>query len=324
MLDIKSHPKVSICIPAYKQTKFLAQTLDSIYLQDFKDYEIIVTDDSPDDSVETLIRSYDFGDKLKYIKNKVQKGSPANWNEAIKHSNGEYIKIMHHDDWFTNDKSLQEFVSLLDNNPLADFAFSGCYNYIGERKNHHFVEYKNIEKLKTDPYILLLGNIIGAPSVTIHRRSVLSRYDESLKWLVDLDFYIQLIKQNQNFGFSIEPLVSICSMGDHQVTNECVHNRNIEIPEYVYVYQKLLNHQSTLNKEQKENILNLFFKYRITKISELENLPLKSKIPKEIKTLFGLGLKIRMGIKLFRYSISHSTFSRQLKRIIKSFIIPVK
>jgi cellulose synthase/poly-beta-1,6-N-acetylglucosamine synthase-like glycosyltransferase len=41
-----STPRVSICIPAYEQPDYLKVTLDSIIMQDFDDYEIVITDDS--------------------------------------------------------------------------------------------------------------------------------------------------------------------------------------------------------------------------------------------------------------------------------------
>ncbi len=47
--------KVSICIPAYKQVSFLRKCLESVLMQDFTDYELIITDDSPDDSVKQLV-----------------------------------------------------------------------------------------------------------------------------------------------------------------------------------------------------------------------------------------------------------------------------
>ena len=82
-------PKVSICIPTYKQVDYLRKTLDSVLLQDFHDYELIISDDSSDDSVENLLREFDFKGKLNYFRNSVALGSPANWNYSIKQAKGE-------------------------------------------------------------------------------------------------------------------------------------------------------------------------------------------------------------------------------------------
>ena len=46
--------KVSICVPAYKNPVGVERLLESIKVQSFTDYEVVVTDDSPDGSVEEL------------------------------------------------------------------------------------------------------------------------------------------------------------------------------------------------------------------------------------------------------------------------------
>ena len=104
--------KVSICVPTFRQTKYLQKTLKSIGNQTFQDYEIILTDDTPDDAVKNLIETFNFHNRLKYFKNKEKLGSPENWNEAVRRARGEYIKIMHHDDWFVDENSLEKFVKI--------------------------------------------------------------------------------------------------------------------------------------------------------------------------------------------------------------------
>src|SRR5688572_6037089 len=109
--------KVSICIPAYKNASALAKCLNSILCQSFSDFEIIITDDTRDDTIKNLVQNIDFGNKkFIYKHNPVQLGSPENWNAAIKLAGGEYIKVLHHDDWFTDEHSLKVFVDLLENN----------------------------------------------------------------------------------------------------------------------------------------------------------------------------------------------------------------
>ena len=61
-------PKVSICIPVYKQVECLHRALNSIRDQTFQDYEIIVTDDTPDDSIKNMMENFNFGNRLKYFK----------------------------------------------------------------------------------------------------------------------------------------------------------------------------------------------------------------------------------------------------------------
>src|ERR1035437_5752376 len=123
-------PIISICVPAYKQTEFLKKNLDSIVIQTFTDYEVIITDDTADDSVEKLVNEYrnKFGIKLHYYKNVPALGSPKNWNAGITHASGTWIKIMHHDDWFADKDSLQKFTDATAQDK-SGFIFSEAFSY---------------------------------------------------------------------------------------------------------------------------------------------------------------------------------------------------
>ena len=116
--------KVSICVPAYKNPVGVERLLESIKVQSFTDYEVVVTDDSPDGSVEEVVRRAEVPG-IVYVRNAVRKGATGNWNEAVRHASGEYIKIMHHDDWFTDRDCLARFVEMLEEHPEADLAFCG-------------------------------------------------------------------------------------------------------------------------------------------------------------------------------------------------------
>lgn len=113
--------KVSICIPAYNNEVSLKRCLDSVLIQDFEDYEIVITDDSPSNVIAQLVSGYN-NSKIHYYKNTENLGSPENWNRALSLAKGEYIKIIHHDDWFSSNDSLDKFVALLDTNPTFLFC----------------------------------------------------------------------------------------------------------------------------------------------------------------------------------------------------------
>ena len=51
-------PFISICIPAYKRVNYLKRLLESVAIQTFNDYEVIITDDSDDNSVRELADQY--------------------------------------------------------------------------------------------------------------------------------------------------------------------------------------------------------------------------------------------------------------------------
>ena len=83
---------ISICIPAYKHVDYLKRLLDSIAIQTFKDFEVIITDDSPGNEVEQFCLQYQSLLPIKYIKNNTSLGSPGNWNACISNASGQWIK----------------------------------------------------------------------------------------------------------------------------------------------------------------------------------------------------------------------------------------
>ncbi len=275
-------PKVSICIPTYKQVDYLRKTLNSVLAQDFHDYELIITDDSSDDSVENLLKEFDFKGKLKYYRNTVSLGSPANWNYSLKQASGDYLKILHHDDFFTSENSLSKFVKFLDNNPSASFAFSGTVIdlILLKTKKIHSCSNKQFSKMLKQPDRLFFSNYIGAPSATIIRKDSLLMFDESMKWLVDVDWYMQLIFQNPNVIFSKEPLICTVHGGEGQVTQAVYTDKEVQVKEHVYLFEKLADKKGNLKKYSLLFQL-LFHKYGVRDLTQLKSIcsvPAKSEI----------------------------------------------
>ena len=238
-------PRVSICIPAYKQPESLKTLLDSISTQNFNDYEIIITDDSPDNILENIIAEFEPKEKLRYIKNKRRLNSPENWNESMRHAKGEYVKIIHHDDSFANEYSLARYVEMLDKNPKSNFAFSSSISLKSDKTVAFiFEQTKNqLTNLKNNPDYLFKGNVIGAPSTTIFRNGMNMWFDQEMRWLVDIDFYIRMLRQTGgSYVYSSEPLVRIGGDMDKRITSEYIGNKEAEIKEYLYLYRKLAGH----------------------------------------------------------------------------------
>ena len=233
------NPKVSICIPAYRRPASLLRAVESVLAQCYDDYEVIITDDSPDDSVAIALGIYKSDDRIKYYKNAVTLGSPGNWNEAINKASGEYIKILHHDDWFFSENSLSEFVAMLENSKSADFAFcsSSACDSEGDFKFIHTPSDYQLSMLIKFYKNVFPYNFIGSPSATIFRRNN-NKFDQNLKWVVDMDFYMNLLKDNSNFVFNSKTLVNIDAGEENKVTTACLADKNLQIYEWIYLYKK--------------------------------------------------------------------------------------
>ena len=243
--------KVSICVPTYENAEGVKRLIDSILMQSYKDLEIIISDDSKTDIIETIVQEYE-DDRIKYFRHVNEGSSTANWNNAIRKSKGEYIKVMHHDDWFTTETALNEFVKMLEDNPQAVLAFSGS-RQVGQKVYDRCMNEEQEDCLRKDYRYVFCHNKIGAPSATIFRNDG-KCFDEKLKWLVDSEFYMRILETDKQFVFTREPLVSI-GIADTQVTNSCINNKCLLLREYTYVYSKLGLSKSKMCKKKLYTVL---------------------------------------------------------------------
>lgn len=231
-------PFISICIPAYQRPQYLKRLLDSISIQNFRDYEVVITDDSPDDTIKKLCSDFAYLPKLRYHKNERALGTPANWNAAIALAKGKWIKLMHDDDWFFDADSLQQFAEYAQKNE-GSFIFSAFVNHFEttDKESLSFANSIRLKALKKHPASIVSKNIIGHPSTTLYPNDGKGFYDENLKWLVDLEMYIRRL-QIIPFVYIPKTLVKL-GMSSSQVTAQVKMVPTVEIPEHLYFINKI-------------------------------------------------------------------------------------
>jgi glycosyltransferase involved in cell wall biosynthesis len=232
-----SDPYISICIPAYKNVQYLQRLLQSISIQTFKDFEVIITDDSPNDDVEQLVEKYQ-NLKIEYHKNNPAHGMPCNWNYAISKAKGEWIKIMHDDDWFSSPDSLKKFsdATLNSSKSFIFSAYKDVHTHSSKEVNEFFEPSKKV-LLDEDPLNLFSLNVIGHPSTVMHKKDTAIVYDPQFKWVVDIDFYIRYLQKYPGYEHIPEMLVNI-GIDENQLSAQYYKNPKVEIPEYFKMLNK--------------------------------------------------------------------------------------
>lgn len=234
--------KVSICIPTYNSPETLKRLMDSVFCQSFTDYEVVVSDDSSNDEVEKVVKSYS-DNRVSFYHNEKPLGTPENWNNAVRKSRGEFVKIMHHDDWFVNKDALQVMVDTMEKQG-TDFVFCQC---VGSGANH-----PSEEAVKSHKEVLprlLVFNVIGAPSVTMYKKTGLM-FDSKIKYYVDVDFYIAYLSTHKCFYIPQE-LVGIGTT-PVRVTDQVVEDRSFVYGEFQYAFLKLWNDERWSKKDLSE------------------------------------------------------------------------
>ena len=110
-------------MPIYKTPEtYLREAIESILNQSYRDFELLILDDCPEDNREQIVKSY-VDKRIKYFQNEKNLGITPSRNKLIALAKGEYLAIFDHDDISLPDR-LAKQAAVLDNNP--DIGVVGC------------------------------------------------------------------------------------------------------------------------------------------------------------------------------------------------------
>jgi glycosyltransferase involved in cell wall biosynthesis len=138
---VEEAPRVSIGLPVYNAERWLAESLDSLLAQTFRDFELIICDNASTDDTETICRRYAEEDsRIRYSRNVQNIGGMRNATLAFQQSRGEYFRWAAHDDR-CEPTLLEQLVEELDLRPdvVAVVSPSIAIDHRGEPLPDFFV-----------------------------------------------------------------------------------------------------------------------------------------------------------------------------------------
>lgn len=89
--------KISVVMPAFNSSKYISAAIDSVLIQSYQDFEIVVVDDGSTDDTADVVKSYLSDSRIKYIVQENQ-GPGAARNRGMQLSSGDYICFLDSDD----------------------------------------------------------------------------------------------------------------------------------------------------------------------------------------------------------------------------------
>lgn len=190
----RSHPVVSVVIPAYNAENFLSRTLQSVARQTYRDFEIIVVDDGSRDNTVAVARAFlaESGCNGQCIVQENRKIAGAR-NTGIRASRGSFIALLDHDDLWDSDK-LEKTMNAFRLWPDVDLI---CHN---ERilQDGRTVRITHNHRGGHTTYVdlLLKGNTLS-PSAVVFREKLFEEtqgFDEnpSFNTVEDYDFWLRV------------------------------------------------------------------------------------------------------------------------------------
>lgn len=111
------NPKVSIVIPVYNGSNYLAEAIDSALRQTYKNIEIVVVNDGSRDEGATEKLALSYGDKIQYF-SKTNGGVATALNYGIEKMTGDYFSWLSHDDLYKENKVEEQVKALTKPNQI--------------------------------------------------------------------------------------------------------------------------------------------------------------------------------------------------------------
>ena len=217
-------PLISIVIPAYNASNYLACAIDSALAQTYPNVEIIVVNDGSKDDGATRAVALSYGDRIRYFE-KENGGSSSALNTGIAHMQGEWFSWLSHDDLYTPEK-LATQVAYLRNLELASedlprqVLFSASEEIDGEGRVLHtpkpsvcLARSRAVASASTNARLIAEPtecNFHGC-SCLVHRQVFedIGAFDETLRLLNDYDLWFRIYAA----GYRIHMLPEILVQG---------------------------------------------------------------------------------------------------------------
>lgn len=110
-MEDKNYPKVSVIMPAYNASEYLAEAIDSVLEQTYPNIEILVINDGSKDDGATERLALSYGDRIRYFA-KENGGVSSALNLGIDNMTGAYFSWLSHDDAYTPEKIANQVAAL--------------------------------------------------------------------------------------------------------------------------------------------------------------------------------------------------------------------
>lgn len=114
---------VSIIMPAYNNSLFIAGSIESVLSQTYTNWELLITDDCSKDDTWDIIQRYAAADtRIKPYQMKFNSGPTRTRNESIRRATGRYIAFLDSDDRWTPDKLEKHIAFMKEKNCALSYT----------------------------------------------------------------------------------------------------------------------------------------------------------------------------------------------------------
>ena len=303
---------LSACLLSYNSSHTLIEAIDSILNQEFRDFELIISDDCSTDDSWDIIKTY--AHKYKNIiplRMSQNLGMAKNANFALCDAKGKYFTILHHDDVFRKDM-FSKWVNLLEENSNVGMCFNDySFNQLNVKSYHKNQLKRNYNKI-----------IVGQEFL---KKDLLKYWGCSVwgSYIFRKSIWIKLNGLNENFSLlaDVDLTMRIASISDvGYIDEQLIDLKRIKPKEYPEEYTEFSwerifigfdIHSSNINRNNYPN----YFQYLCKKFV------FRNKVSFEIIKWHGYALVRKKPFIIKSYSLKNNNYEFFYSRIIRKIIM---
>jgi GT2 family glycosyltransferase len=191
--DSGASPAVSVIVPAYNTARFIAEALQSVFAQTFRDYEVIIVNDGSPDTEDLRAAIAPYRGRIVYIEQE-NRGPSGARNTGIRAARAELVAFLDSDDcWLPT--LLEEQLALLRQEPPADLVYSDAVVF-GESVSGAPTSMQRYPSEGPVTFQSVLTERCGVIMQTVvarkHALIQAGLFDESFRTVEDFDLWLRL------------------------------------------------------------------------------------------------------------------------------------
>jgi len=193
-------PTVSVAVPMFNGAAHIAECIESVLGQSHDDFELVLVDDASSDDTVDIAKEYD-DSRIRLIVNEERLGAEGNWNAALEHSRGRYVKVLSHDDTIYP-QCLERQMAVLDGD--QELVWVSCRRDIIDGGSRVLISDRGLPGMagrleRPDVFRRLVRsgtNVFGEGAAVLMRRDVAVEaggFDGRRGYVIDLDLWTRLL-----------------------------------------------------------------------------------------------------------------------------------
>jgi len=242
-------PMVSVIMNCLNCSKYLAEAIDSVFAQTYKDWEIIFWDNASTDDSAKIAKSY--GGKLRYFRSERTYSLYRARNLAMEQASGKYIAFLDCDDVWLSEK-LEKQIPVFNNNDSGiGLVFSDAVYF--NQKGKVFQLFG--KKKPVEGYVfqqLLKKYFLCLPTVVIRKKALSGLnewFDNRFNYIGDADLFLR-IAHNWKLAYIDEVLAKYRM---HKGSWTFIHKHSFSNEEEILI-RKFLNLYPNFSKEYSDEL----------------------------------------------------------------------